>query len=126
VWVPALEIFKLKKDAPELRPKHLLDCLQKAHARGDYKTVAEILCILCKEMGWKRQNNIDNVTRPARGGAIMAIQVDEDGGLVQYDNHDDIVRVINSRIGTRYCLGLRFPAALGQIADPRWYLCLST
>lgn len=46
----------------------------------------------------------------------MAIQVVEAGGLMRYATHEDIVRVINSRIGTRYHLGLHSPAALGQIA----------
>eukprot|EP00956_Cyclotella_meneghiniana_P019224 scaffold32771_cov65-Cyclotella_meneghiniana.AAC.1 len=111
------EIFKLKKSAPELRRKHLLDCLRKAHARGDHETVSEILRIRRKEMGRKRQNNVNNVTKSARGRAIMAIQVDENGELVQYDTHEDIVRVINSRIGNRYRLGLRSPAAVGQISE---------
>jgi hypothetical protein len=46
----------------------------------------------------------------------MAIQVDEGGGLVTYDTHKDIVRVINSQIGTRYRLGLCSAAAHGHIA----------
>jgi hypothetical protein len=104
------EIFKLKNIAPELRRKHLLDCLRRAHARGGHETVSEILRIRRKEMSRKCQNNINSVTRSALGRAIMAIQVDENGELVQYDTHEDIVRVINSRIGTQYHLGLRSPA----------------
>jgi hypothetical protein len=46
----------------------------------------------------------------------MAIQVDDDGNVVRYDTQEDIVRVINSRIGSRYRLGLRAMEANSQIA----------
>jgi hypothetical protein len=46
----------------------------------------------------------------------MAIQVDESGGIVCYDTQEDIVRVVNSRIGSRYHLGLRAMKANSQIA----------
>ena len=47
----------------------------------------------------------------------MAIQVDEDGEVHHYDTHEEIVRVVNSRIGARYCLGLRSLITLGTIAE---------
>jgi hypothetical protein len=111
------EIFKLKKDAPELRRKHLLACLSRARARNDDLAVQEILRIRRKECDRKRQLRINAVLKPARGRAVMAIQVEEDGELHTYDTHEDIVRVVNSRIGARYRLGSRSPANFGQIAE---------
>lgn len=47
----------------------------------------------------------------------MAIRVDEAGGLVWYDNHEDIVRVINStRISTWYPHG-QIVRDLGQFSE---------
>ena len=48
---------------------------------------------------------------------VMAVQVQEDGGLTTYDTHEDIVRVVNSNIGKRYKLGHRSPLSAGQLAD---------
>jgi hypothetical protein len=58
---------------------------------GEYETVTEILPICHRECECKRQDNINKVTCSAQGPAIMAIQVDEGGGLVTYDTHEDIV-----------------------------------
>lgn len=100
------KIFNLKNDALELHCKHLLKCLRNAKACSDEEMAAEIIHIRHRECKWKCQRSINNVICPACGQAIMAIQVDKEGGLVCYDNHEDIVRVINSHIGTCYRLGL--------------------
>ena len=48
---------------------------------------------------------------------VMAVQVSEGGELTTYDTHDDIVRVVNSRIGERYKLGHRSPLSAGRLLE---------
>lgn len=57
------------------------------------------------------------VVKPGQGRMVMAVQVMEDGGLTTYDTHEDIVRVVNSKIGQRYKLGHRSPLSSGQLAE---------
>eukprot|EP00956_Cyclotella_meneghiniana_P029543 scaffold71866_cov64-Cyclotella_meneghiniana.AAC.1 len=110
-------LMELKKIAPELRRKHLLQCLIDAKERGDDKAVAEIIRIRQKECDRKRQRGINVVVKPGQGRMVMAVQVMEDGGLTTYDTHEDIVRVVNSKIGQRYKLGHRSPLSSGQLAE---------
>jgi len=110
-------LMELKKIAPELRRKHLLSCLIEARKRGDDTAVAEILRIRRKECDRKRQLAIDKVVKPGQGRMVMAVQVSEGGELTTYDTHEDIVRVVNSRIGERYKLGHRSPLSAGRLLE---------
>jgi hypothetical protein len=110
-------LVELKKQAPELRRKHLLTCLIKAKKRGDDKAVEEIIRIRRKESDRKRRRGIKAVVKAGQGRMVMAVQVQEDGGLTTYDTHDDIVRVVNSKIGQRYKLGHRSPLSAGRLAE---------
>ena len=47
----------------------------------------------------------------------MAVQVNEGGELTTYDTHEDIDRVVNSRIGERYKLGHRSPLSTGRLLE---------
>ena len=55
--------------------------------------------------------------KPARGRAVIAIHVEEDGKLNYYDTQDEIVWVVKSRIGTRYRLGKLAPIASSKIHE---------
>ena len=93
-------LMELKKQAPELRRKHLLTCLVKAKERGDDKAAAEIIQIRRKECDRKRSKGIRVVVKPGQGRMVMAVQVQEDGGLTTYDTHEDVVGVVNSKMGS--------------------------
>eukprot|EP00956_Cyclotella_meneghiniana_P011946 scaffold16843_cov51-Cyclotella_meneghiniana.AAC.2 len=109
--------MELRKIAPELRTKHLRQCLITAIENGDEEAIQEITRIRRKECDRKRRMNIAKYVKPNQGRMVMAVQVDENGTSVRYDSHEDVVRVVNSRIGQRYKLGLRSPLSMGQLAE---------
>eukprot|EP00956_Cyclotella_meneghiniana_P028832 scaffold68204_cov23-Cyclotella_meneghiniana.AAC.4 len=110
-------LMELRKIAPELRTKHLRQCLVTAIENGDEEAIQEITRIRRKECDRKRRMNINKYVKPNQGRMVMAVQVDENGTPVRYDSHDGFVRVVNSRIGQRYKLGLRSPLSMGQLAE---------
>lgn len=110
-------LMELRKIAPELRRKHMRACLVKAIERGDEDAAKEIVRIRRKECESKRQRNINKYVKPGQGRMVMAVQVDENDQTVVYESHDDIVRVVNSRIGQRYKLGARSPLSMGKLAE---------
>ena len=46
---------------------------------------------------------------------VIAVEVNEGGGLMTYDTHEDIVCEVNSRIGQRYKLGHSSPLPLSTV-----------
>ncbi len=70
-----LEVKKLSKDVHTLQRQHLLDMISSAEDTGDSNPAKEILEILQREAQKKRWKRLNYSTRPPRGGAPLAIQV---------------------------------------------------
>jgi hypothetical protein len=87
-----LEFKKLSKDAPTLCRQHLLDMVSSAEDTGNPNRAKEILKILQREAHKKRWNRINYLTRPPRGGAPLAIQVQTPTAVETHDTEEAIFK----------------------------------
>ena len=111
------ELFRLKKDAPELRRQHLKWCLLLAKERGDELAVQEILRIIRREAQSRRQNNINRFTKAGRGRSVLQVQVQTPDGLKLYTSRKDVHHQCGTKLVERFGLGRRAPISTGAMAD---------
>ncbi len=90
IMVCNLEVKKLSKDVPALRRQHLLDMISSAEDNGDSNRAKEILEILQREAQKKRWKRINYLTRPPRGGAQLAIQVQTSTTVETHDTEENM------------------------------------
>jgi hypothetical protein len=73
IQITQRQLWKLAKDGPELRRKHLLDLQKAAEDSGDSTRSSVLLEILTQEQERKKWHCINYSTRPQKGGAPIQI-----------------------------------------------------
>ena len=111
------ELFRLKKDAPELRRQHLKWCLLLAKERDDELAVQEILRIIRREAQSRRQRNINKFTKDGRGRSVLQVQVETPKGLKLYTRRKDVHQQCGTKLVERFGLGRRAPISMGAMAE---------
>ena len=111
------ELFRLKKEAPELRRKHLRWRLLLARQRRDDKACQEILRIIRKEADFHRQSRINKAVKPMAGRTITSVQVETSQGAITFSKKKKVISVCSKKIAKRYQLGARAPINMGQMAE---------
>jgi hypothetical protein len=86
------QLWRLAKDAPALRQKHLLDLQKAADEKGDVACSAVILKILTREKQRKKWCRINHTTRPPRGGAPITLRVQAGKNINTYSTEHEMLK----------------------------------
>jgi hypothetical protein len=96
------EIKHLSTDAPALRCQHLLNLVQDTPKQDNMIRAKAILEILKREEQKKRWQQINQSTRPPRGGNPTTIQVQTPTGTIKYDTQEEVFEHSSDHLSKRF------------------------
>ncbi len=110
-------LSELAKDAPALRCQHLLDLQKAADDRGDSVWLGIILEILTREQERKKWLQINNTTRPPRGGNPLSVRMQFGPVTETYDTEDEVVGHTSNHLSKRFHLAYSALCYHGKLFD---------
>ena len=102
IMIANAELARLSKDAPALRRQHLQDLIQEAEGKNDIERAQAINGILRRETQKKSWRKINYSTRPPRGTAPTAIQVETPLETTTYTTEEEIFDHSAHHLSTRF------------------------
>ncbi len=117
IQITQRQLWKLAKDGPELRQKHLLDLQKAAEDSGDSTRSSVILEILTQEQEQKKWCRINYSTCPQKGGAPIHIWVQSGQTTETYSTEQEVFNHTAEHLSKRFCLAYLAPCYKGQLFD---------
>ena len=111
------QLWRLAKDAPALRRRHLLDLQKAADDKGDVARSTVILEILTREQQRKKWRRINHTTRPPRGGAPITLRVQAGTTVNTYSTEHEMFEHTSDHLSQRFRLAHSAPCYRGQLFD---------
>jgi hypothetical protein len=105
------QLYKMAKERKEsfkshhakfLRKQHLRDCKARAEAKKDEQKASDIAGKILREQNKTMWTRIKRVTKPPHAGALMSVQREMDGKIVEFTEEEALIDNILDVIRDRY------------------------
>ena len=110
------EMYTLRQDAPDLRRRHIIHCLNRARRNGDQQKAQEIAQLRHREEHRKRSRRIRSVIKGNSMKQVFMVRTDHaTEGETLLTRQEDIVAAGAEHFSSRFRLGARAPCNKGQL-----------
>ncbi|KAL3772520.1 hypothetical protein ACHAWO_002522 [Cyclotella atomus] len=107
----------IKQQAKFLRKTHLRECRARAQAQRDLQKANDIWAIMLQEQSSSMWGRINRVTQPPHAGALMSVEREIDGQVVEFTEEEALVDNILDVIRDRYSGAEDAPISNCSITD---------
>jgi hypothetical protein len=107
----------IKQQAKFLRKTHLRECRARAQAQRDFQKANDISAIMLREQSSSMWGRINRVTQPPHAGALMSVEREIDGQMIEFTEEEALVDNILEVIRDRYSGAEDAPISNCSITD---------